>query len=83
MPNLLVTLQNHENLTDYTGFLTLPDHIIDNEMALVMRCEERQTQEYQAYIDKVSNGDWADSLVQAVANMLHINIQVFNAITPD
>ncbi|KAI8492052.1 hypothetical protein Bbelb_304250 [Branchiostoma belcheri] len=46
--------------------------------------EEEQHQQYQSYIDGLKNGEWADNVaVQAVAEMLNINITVINTTTPD
>lgn len=45
---------------------------------------QQQHQQLHSYIDGLRNGQWADNLaVHGVADMLNINIQVINTITPD
>ncbi len=62
------------------GFLQFQTATFTNAASI----EEQQVQEFELYINRLRNGEWADNLaVQGVADMLNINIKVINTITPN
>lgn len=66
----------------YSAFLQLT-----NSPQLSPTCNtlsQQQLREFREYVDALRNGEWADNLaVQAVSDMLDINIEVINTITPE
>lgn len=66
----------------YSGFLQLTH--IPQLSPTRNRLSQQQRREFQVYVDDLRNGEWADNLaVQAVSDMLDINIKVINTITPE
>ena len=62
------------------GFLQFQTTTFTNAASI----EEQQVQEFELYINRLRNGEWADNLaVQGVADMLNVNIKVINAIMPN
>jgi hypothetical protein len=62
------------------GFLEFDDTTFNNALST----EEQQLQEFELYVNRLRNGEWADNLaVQGVVDMLNVNIRVINTITPN
>jgi hypothetical protein len=62
------------------GFLEFDDTTFTNALTI----EEQQLQEFELYVNRLRNGEWADNLaVQGVVDMLNVNIRVINTITPN
>ena len=80
--SLIDYLEATDFKADYSGFLQLPssDCLSPSCNAL----SQQQHQEFQQYISALRNGEWADNVaIQAVCDMLNINIEVINTITSD
>ena len=77
---LIQYFQTTEEKRDYMGFLSFQNTTFTNAASI----EEQQVQEFELYINRLGNGEWADNLaVQGVADMLNVNIKVINTITPN
>ena len=74
-------LQTTNDKNEYMGFLQAPANF---EALLPASPTKQQSQLYESYITALINGEWADNLaIQALADMLNINIRVINTISPD
>ncbi len=61
-----------------------PPDMYDAEIERMQDPQARQHARWRRYLDRLEQGAWADHItVQGVAEMLHININVLNTITPD
>jgi hypothetical protein len=83
-PDIRAALIQYFQTTDekrhYMGFLEFDDTTFNNALST----EEQQLQEFELYVNRLRNGEWADNLaVQGVVDMLNINIRVINTITPN
>ena len=78
---LIHHLQTTNDKNEYMGFLQAPANF---QALLPASPTKQQSQLYESYIRALINGEWADNLaVQALADMLNINICVINTISPD
>ena len=79
---LVQFIENQQHSQPYFGFVEISSNrsssLADNTLS------QQQRQALHSYIDDLRHGQWADNLaVQGVADMLNINIEVINTITPE
>ena len=78
---LIHHLQTTNDKNEYMGVLQAPANF---QALLPASPTKQQSQLYESYIRALINGEWADNLaVQALADMLRINICVINTISQD
>ncbi|CAB4019984.1 myosin heavy fast skeletal muscle, partial [Paramuricea clavata] len=75
-PDIRAALIQYFQTTDekrhYMGFLEFDDTTFTNSLST----EEQQLQEFELYVNRLRNGEWADNLaVQGVVDMLNVNIR--------
>ena len=83
-PDIRAALIQYFQTTDekrhYMGFLEFYDTTFNNALST----DQQQLQEFELYVNRLRNGEWADNLaVQGVVDMLNVNIRIINTITPN
>ena len=79
---LIDYLENTDSQEYYFGFLEIPNN--QAVLPINVSVAEQQKQQFEYHVDGLRNNEWADNLaVQTVADMLSINTEVINTITPE
>ena len=82
--NIRAQLIEHLNNPEFKNQYHLDFLQLHNNPSTLNSLSQQQKDAFELYIDNLKNDAWADHLVvQSVADMLNINIQIINTITPD